>query len=125
MLFSDVLTTYSADSCTWTPFCVYVHDGSLQKGKDGTPLEDVPSSCFSSTNQLCAMCSFIVTVRMLPLPAAFCGPSPHASKGLVTTAFSATGLMYAALAGLAHQWFQPWTRAPTHRCQPTSTRSAA
>eukprot|EP00892_Ulva_mutabilis_P003625 jgi/Ulvmu1/1634/UM113_0011.1 len=62
MLFSDVLTTYSADSCNGTPFCVYVHDGSLQKGKVGTPLGDVPGSCFSSTNQLCAMCSFIVTI---------------------------------------------------------------
>eukprot|EP00892_Ulva_mutabilis_P002856 jgi/Ulvmu1/12571/UM092_0001.1 len=80
MLFSDVLTTYSADSCTGTPFCVYVHDGSLQKGKGGTPLGDVPGSCFSSTNQLCAMCSYIVMVRILPLPAAVGGSAWRGSS---------------------------------------------
>eukprot|EP00892_Ulva_mutabilis_P004130 jgi/Ulvmu1/2089/UM124_0004.1 len=60
-LFTDILGTYSADECIGQPFCVFVHDGAFQRGKDGSPLTGVPDSCFSADPQLCAMCSYIVT----------------------------------------------------------------
>lgn len=51
-------------SCTGEPICVYVHDGQLGRGKDGLPETNVPPSCYSSANQLCAICGpFLVTVR--------------------------------------------------------------
>lgn len=51
-------------SCTGAPICVYAHDGQLKKGSGGAPEPNVPPSCYSSSNQLCAMCGpFVVTVR--------------------------------------------------------------
>lgn len=58
-------------SCSGAPICVYVHDGTFGRGSDGVPLADVPESCYSSQNQLCAMCSYLVTVRHRTPPPPF------------------------------------------------------
>lgn len=62
-------------SCTGAAVCVYAHDGQLKKGFGGAPEPNVPPSCYSSSNQLCAMCGpFVVTVRSCRSAYALLGP---------------------------------------------------